>query len=324
MKKIVITLIAAVALIGTVNAQNVGGYLAGKAAAAAKRAINSRVDKAVDNAMDSAANKALNKMGWTPLKGANADGTDPETLTPLDYMKKMPDFPAPGKVAEHKYYSEMANPPLLKLAANPTTAFATKTTVLMTSSSASVQGMSEERAEQLAKATEKQFEELYGITPEQAAEMSEEELQALIYQKTLENAGKIGMREDAMLKYMDGPLGELISKYSKFDDMVEALFDNAQNQSETIWKERFAAKGESAKLAFYQEIAPLFMKAAQEAQRIRMENQMPIAEEYDKKANELAVSNPETYADAASYVQLLLLSYFNDALTAIQLWTPSL
>ena len=177
----------------------------------------------------------------------------------------------------------------------------------------------EKRAEEYSQYTQKQLEEYYGITAEQASTMSEEELQALVYRKALESYSQPAVSSIPT----SGPLAKMMDEYTKIEDEISGYFDAADKASEALWLERYASKGDNSRLAFYNEIAPFYVDALKKAQTARIERQYPAAERFDQQAAEEAKKNPENFSDMVQYVNLVLITFFTDAQRALELWTPS-
>lgn len=221
MKKLVVIVMALVAVSFTANAQ-LGGVVGGALKKAASKTIDKTIDKTVDKTTDKVSTAASDAiLGHLGLKkNANAatpDAADVEAkpLTPEEAMALMPSLPTEKQVVDHLGYERKQA--TLKLIASPVSKYVaqlTAATMRVTSesvNSAAVQAAAAED-EMMASILQK-----YGLTREQFESMSDEEKEAF------------------SKRYADDMLKEMGVGYTvdQLENMSESEREAAQQQMQT-------------------------------------------------------------------------------------------
>lgn len=310
MKKKTVFLLACLMLSSlTANAQ-FGDVLRKAAQKAAQKTTEKLTDKAAEKAAD-AIEKELDKS-----KAQNAEA---EQATYASIMAQMPDLPTVQQLVNYK--EAELNEQSLKLMVSPVTSFQTKLlglsvqAVSLTTSSAD--------SAQIVDAAYKNAQLATGLTREELDELAalpEDQQQAYLqahYKQGTAEAALLQQAADAS-KYLE-PIQPIIDRWETFNKTIDQLYSQTESQCKEIYK-KYAGQLSKATgkdrnktlIKYYSEIAPLMRTAVQQALKIRLNEQLPVAEEIEQQMAPIRAQHQDIISALLNYPQLTVSQYFTE------------
>ena len=113
-------------------------------------------------------------------------------------------------------------------------------------------------------------------------------------QPLIDKWDEIGRKADQVLEQADAKCKNVYQKYSP---MLEKATDKERNQ---------------LLLSYYKDIVEFQRSAVQQAMKIRLEEQLPIAEEIEKKMVKIRAEHKDAISALLNYPQLTASQYFAD------------
>ena len=293
----------------TANAQ-FGDVLRKAAQKAAQKTTEKLTDKAAEKAAD-AIEKELDKS-----KAQNAEA---EQATYASIMAQMPDLPTVQQLVNYK--EAELNEQSLKLMVSPVTSFQTKLlglsvqAVSLTTSSAD--------SAQIVDAAYKNAQLATGLTREELDELAalpEDQQQAYLqahYKQGTAEAALLQQAADAS-KYLE-PIQPIIDRWETFNKTIDQLYSQTESQCKEIYK-KYAGQLSKATgkdrnktlIKYYSEIAPLMRTAVQQALKIRLNEQLPVAEEIEQQMAPIRAQHQDIISALLNYPQLTVSQYFTE------------
>ena len=309
MKKKTVFLLACLMLTAfTANAQ-FGDVLRKAAQKAAQKTTEKITDKAADKAADAATNaieKELDKH---------------KTI-----MKQMPDLPTVQQLVSYK--EAELNEQSLKLMVSPVTSFQAK--ILSLSMNAVSLTTSNADSAQIVDAAYKNAQLATGLTREELdhlATLPEDQQQAYLqahYKQGTAEAALLQQAADAS-QYLE-PLQPLIDRWDSFNSKIDQLFSQTEAKCKEIYG-KYAAQLAKATgkernktlIKYYSETAPLLRTAVQQAMQIRLNDQLPVAEEIEQKMAVIRAEHQDLISSLLNYPQLTASQYFTDPMRMLDI-----
>ena len=311
MKKVLL-LAAIVALCYTTANAQIGGLLN----KAAKKATEKVTKKLTDKA-DEAIEKEIESKLDNKLESKETTSTT-EALTYESLMKQIPDLPGADQYVKYKE-AEM-NEQSLRMLSSKVSSFNMK---LLSLSTQALAGLGE-RSLDSAQATEMAYrytQMATGLSKEEIdklSTMSEEEQQAY-----LETHYRQGTAEAAVLKESEAvaklmePLQPMIEEWTKAGQKVDEIYAEADIKCKKIY-EGYATKLKNASdkernnvlLQYYGETLPVQRAAVEEALKVRLKEQLPIAEKIEKEMVPIRAKHQDMVTQLLSYPQITATQYF--------------
>ena len=313
MKKLVVV-IACLLLSGmTANAQ-LGSLI--------QKAAQKTSEKLTDKAAEAAAKALEEKLDKQKPKDASAKAepqanTD-ETLTYASLMKQAQELPTVQQLTSFK--SAELNEQALKLLTSPVTSFNSKVMSL------SMQGLD---SAQVVEGAYNLAQLSTGMTKEELehlASLPEDQQEAYIaahYRPGAAEAAMVSQASD-ISKYLE-PLQPLIDKWGEVGEKADAFLAQANEKCKGVYKKYASdlAKASdkervSILLKYYAEIVEYQRTAVQQAMRVRLDEQLPIAEDIEKKMVTIRAEHPDIVSAFMNYPQLTATQYFADVAKLIE------
>ena len=313
MKKLVVV-IACLLLSGmTANAQ-LGSLI--------QKAAQKTSEKLTDKAAEAAAKALEEKLDKQKPKDASAKAepqanTD-ETLTYASLMKQAQELPTVQQLTSFK--SAELNEQALKLLTSPVTSFNSKVMSL------SMQGLD---SAQVVEGAYNLAQLSTGMTKEELehlASLPEDQQEAYIaahYRPGTAEAAMVSQASD-ISKYLE-PLQPLIDKWGEVGEKADAFLAQANEKCKGVYK-KYASELTKASdkervsilLKYYAEIVEYQRTAVQQAMRVRLDEQLPIAEDIEKKMVTIRAEHPDIVSAFMNYPQLTATQYFADVAKIIE------
>ena len=304
----------------TANAQ-IGGLVR----KAASKAVNKAVDKAVDKATDKAA-EAIEQEIENEFDKHTQDKSDKRTsqtsqadeTTYLGLMKQLPELPTVQQFVNHK--EAEFNEQSLKLLVSPVTKYSAKSLSLsMQSTSLIATDIDSAQATEMAYKYAQQSTGLSREEIDKLSTMSEDEQQAYLQAHYREGTAEAALMENAAeaAKYLE-PIQPIIDKWTAIDTKIDALYAEADGKCQTIYKkyaDQLAKAGDDKSrnkvlLRYYGEILPIQHVAVKQAMQIRMNEQLPIAEQIEKEMVSIRAKHQDAISILLNYPQMTATRYF--------------
>ena len=319
MKKIMIILAVAALSCHTANAQL--GRLVRKAAEkAVEKTTDKIVDKTAEAASDAVVNATTGKSTKTDAKTTNAK-SESTTAAPVrdtyrSLMQELPALPTVQQMVNHKDYE--LNERSLKLLASAVTKY--NATVLRLTTR--VMSLSYENADsaQVAEAAYRATELYTGLSREEIdhlSTLSEEEQEAYLAKHYQEGTAEAAMMKQAVdvSKYLE-PVQPLIDKWNAVDSKIADIYTAAEPEMKKAYS-NYADKLASATgadrtkllLKYFADIAPLQRQCIEKAMKLRLDEQLPIAEEIEKEMVQIRAKHQDAATYLLNYPQLTASQY---------------
>ena len=327
MKKKTVFLLACLLLSSlTANAQ-FGDVLRKAAQKAAQKTTEKITDKAAEKAADAASQAIENEIDKHKQKNtttnnnnnANDGTTENSQPTLADIMKQMPDLPTVQQLVSYK--EAELNEQTLKMMVSPVTSFQTK--ILSLSMKALSLTTADADSAQIVDAAYKNAQLATGLTREELDELAslpEDQQQAY-----LQAHYKNGTAESALLvqaadaaQYLE-PLQPVIDRWEKSNTQIDQLFSQTETQCKAIYAKYTAQLAKTTGkdrnktlIKYYSEIAPLVRAAVQQAMQIRLNDQLPVAEEIEQQMSVIRAEHQDLISALLNYPQLTASQYFTE------------
>ncbi|MCR4966044.1 MAG: hypothetical protein K6A41_10360 [Bacteroidales bacterium] len=310
MKKILATLLF-IALLGPAANAQLGGILR----RAAEKATEKAVDKATDKAADAAAKAVEDELNKQQPQQTEATGKEVTSLA--DIMKQMPALPTAQQFI--KYKEAELNEQTMKMVTNPVTSFnAQAMSLSMEAVTFCTQNLD---SAEVMDAAYKQAEATTGLTREEIdklSTMSEAEQEAYLkahYQQGHAEAAMLNQAVEAS-KYLE-PLQPKIDEWEKVNERIEGIYKKVDGQCREIYK-KYADKladetdknHNSILMQYYSEIVSFQRDAVEQAMKLRLNEQMPIAEKIEEEMVVIRKEHQDFVSALLNYPQLTATQYF--------------
>lgn len=324
MKKLVLIAAATLLACGSANAQ-LGGLVRKAAQKAANKAAEKVVDKAADKAADAISDEVDRQLGWdkqtrqsTPAKQQSTNAEAEVTFVSL--MAQAGDLPTVQQLVNHK--TAELNEQTFKLMTSPVTRYMTNLGMLsMQAAALSYQDLDSAQATEAAYSYAEAATGLSRQELEALGKMSDEEQQAYLQAHYNQGRAETAMLASAeeVAKWME-PLQPLIDRWDAAGAKADKMFEEANQQCRKIHA-RYADRLSTASgnerngilIKYYGEIAPYQREAARAAMQVRMDEQMPIAEQIEQEMKKIRAKHKDAVSMLLCYPQLTAAAYFTDA-----------
>lgn len=327
MKKTALLILAIIIGVFTANAQ-IGGLLEKAARKAAKKTEEKVIKKATDKASDKAAEAIDNSIGLEEID-AQEETSQIDSDEPLTYeslMRQIPPLPTVQQMVSHK--KAELNEQNLKILSSNVMKF--QISVLnLTSKIYTIQYQYADST-QIMEAAYKNAEMYTGLTKEEIdmlSTMSEEEQEAYLNAHYQEGHAEAMLMKEAMeaSEYLE-PLQPTIDRWTEVDNRVNKVYQDADAQCAKIYK-RYAAKlnndndkqRNATLLKYYEEVAPIIRESVITGNKIRLDEQLPIAMELEDAMIKIRAEHQDLISALLNYAQLTASQYFTDALRVCEI-----
>ena len=289
---------------------------------AASKTTSKLMDKATDsiaNAASNAITKQFDRQRQNHQEPTTSQNVAEEELTYSSIMRQMPELPTVQQLCSHK--EAELNEQSLRLLTSAVTRFNTQVLSLsMKVLSIPVKGMdstqiteSAYRLAQLSTGMSKEELDYLATLPED----QQEEYIMTHYKAGTYEAAVIQNAEE-ISKYLE-PLQPLIDKWDVIGRKADDVIAQADVKCKDVYK-KYASllKGANGKernkllLKYYQDIVNFQRVAVMEAMKIRLEEQLPIAEEIEQKMVKIRVEHKDAISSLLNYPQLTASQYFSE------------
>ena len=311
MKRIVI--LSIIVMLAQVPAHAQLGGLIQKAATKTTKVLEKKADSVINSAMD----KQLDKQRQSRQTTAKQEATEEEELSYAAIMRKMPALPTAQQLCSHKE-AEM-NEQAFRLLASAVTRFNTQVLSLATQAvSLSTKDLD---SAQVMDAAYKYAQLSTGMTREELdhlATLPEDEQDAYIAAHYRAGTAEAAMTQEAVEagKYLE-PLQPLIDKWDAVGRKADQVYAEADAKCKHAYQ-KYSPMLEKASdkernqllLKYYKDIVEWQRTAVQEVLRIRLEEQLPIAEEIEAKMVKIRAEHKDMVSALLNYPQLTASQYF--------------
>lgn len=317
-------LIALVAIVLPLTSQAQLGNLLEKAA---KKAVKKTTEKLVDKAADKASDAATKAIDKEIDKRLPSDKSTPlaeptEQATYKSLMQQLPELPSVDQLT--KYQEAKLNDKTLALVTSRVTAFSTK--VLDLSAQCATLNYRDLDSAQAMRLTEA-YTGLSQSELQQLSAMSEEEQQAWLQNHYSQERAEANLAKQAVdaSKWIE-PLQPQIDRWSQVGDKISGVYKEMDTKLQPLYS-KYAPKLEQASgkertsllIAYYAEAAPHIRTAVQQALTIRLQEQLPIAEQIEGEMVKIRTSNPDAINQLISYPQLTATQYFSEVMRLLEI-----
>lgn len=316
MKKTMILSLAVMLLPAVANAQ-LGGLLEKAAKKAVNKTAEKLADKAADKASEAAANAIEDEVSKQLPKSEQQTSTQDNTaqVTYESLMRQLPELPSADQLV--KYKEAELNEKTLKLLASKVTLFNTKVLDLAAQCSALPYG-------ELDSAQVVNMAANYtGLTPEEIdalSKMSDEEQQAwLLTHYSQQRAQTAAINQAIDVSRWIEPLQPIIDRWTAAGQHADDTYSELDSKLKPIYK-KYASRLATATgnernnllVAYYTEAVPHIRTAVQKAISIRIEEQLPIAEEIESEMVKIRAAHKDAYSQLLNYPALTATQYFSE------------
>ena len=259
---------------------------------AAKRAAQKVTSKMVDKAVD-AATESVNQS----LDSVQSQAPSAPQATVASLMSQMPELPTAKQLVSYK--EAELNEQAFKLVISPVTSFQAK--VLNLSSQVSALAYNNLDSATIVNSAYRSAELSTGLTREQ-----------LEYLSTLPDD-----QQQALTSVFE-PLQPLIDQWDAVGKEIDNLYSSADSECKSVFK-KYASALASAQgkernkilLQYYSDIVPFHLKSVTQALQIRLNKQLPIAEQIETRKAELIAQHPDAVLpQVLNYTQMTATFYF--------------
>lgn len=324
MKKLI--LLAACSLLLAAPAQAQLGNLM---KAAAKKAAQKVVDKTVDKAAEAATNAVQQSLGLDQQQQQQEPQADPQTnqtaadpSAPLTYdalLAQMPALPTARQLASYK--EAELNEATLRLLTNPVTTFNAK--VLSLSMQALSLAYAGVDSAAVTEGAYKLAESTTGLSRQEIdklATMSDEEQEAYLAAHYAQGTAEANLlRNAAQAAELLKPTEPLVNQWDEIGKKADEIYNQLETSCRSVYAkyaDRLANAGGKERndllLQYYNETVELQRTAVQQVQKLRREEQLPVAQKIDDMIQKIQKANPNTLVSLLNYCQLTATAYFTD------------
>ena len=324
MKKIV--LLSFIMVLASVPTYAQLGSLIQKAANKTAKVIEKKADS-VANVATSALDKQFDKQRQSSQQ-ATAQQAEEEEMSYATLMRKVPELPTAQQLCAHK--EAELNEQALRLLSSAVTRFNTQ--VLNLSMQAVSLATNNMDSAKVVDAAYKWAQLSTGMTKEELdhlATLPEEEQEAYIrahYKYGTAETELVQQAADAS-KYIE-PLQPLIDKWDEVGRKADQVLEQANTVCERAYK-KYSPMIEKATdkernqllLKYYKDIVETRRAAVQQAMKIRLEEQLPIAEEIEQKMVKIRAEHQDALTALLNYPQLTASQYFAEVTSLLDIPT---
>ena len=331
MKKLI--LLAACSLLLAAPAQAQLGNLM---KAAAKKAAQKVVDKTVDKAAEAATNAVQQSLGLDQQQQQQEPQADPQTnqtaadpSAPLTYdalLAQMPALPTARQLASYK--EAELNEATLRLLTNPVTTFNAK--VLSLSMQALSLAYAGVDSAAVTEGAYKLAESTTGLSRQEIdklATMSDEEQEAYLAAHYAQGTAEANLlRNAAQAAELLKPTEPLVNQWDEIGKKADEIYNQLETSCRSVYAkyaDRLANAGGKERndllLQYYNETVELQRTAVQQVQKLRREEQLPVAQKIDDMIQKIQKANPNTLVSLLNYCQLTSTAYFTDVTRLLEI-----
>ena len=328
MKKLTLLIIAVIVGTITANAQ-IGGLLEKAAKKAQKKTEEKIIDKASDKASEQISNAVADQI---PEEEATEDPAytvdENEPLTYEGVMRMMPPVPSVQQMVSYK--KAEYNGQGLRQLSSPLMKF--QMTVLeLTAKVYTIPVQGADSAEIVDNAYK--YAEMYtGLSKEEIdmlSTMSEEEQDAYLAEHYQEGqAEAVLLQQAAEVGEELEPLQPMIDHWTSFDDRIAEVNKDADSRCKAIYAKyepqlKKAEGDDEARnkvlLKYYEEVAPIIRDAIISSNKIRLDEQLPVAMELEEQIIPIRQRHPNALTALLNYPQLTAVQYLTEALRVMDI-----
>lgn len=331
MKKLI--LLAACSLLLAAPAQAQLGNLM---KAAAKKAAQKVVDKTVDKAAEAATTAVQQSLGLDQQQQQQEPQADPQTnqtaadpSAPLTYdalLAQMPALPTARQLASYK--EAELNEATLRLLTNPVTTFNAK--VLSLSMQALSLAYAGVDSAAVTEGAYKLAESTTGLSRQEIdklATMSDEEQEAYLAAHYAQGTAEANLlRNAAQAAELLKPTEPLVNQWDEIGKKADEIYNQLETSCRSVYAkyaDRLANAGGKERndllLQYYNETVELQRTAVQQVQKLRREEQLPVAQKIDDMIQKIQKANPNTLVSLLNYCQLTSTAYFTDVTRLLEI-----
>ena len=322
MKKAIIIVLAAVLLPAVGNAQ-LGGLLEKAAKKAVNKTTEKLVDKAVDRASDAATTAIENEVDKRlPKDKQNANAAPAEKATYESLMRQLPELPTVDQLV--KYKEAELGEKTFKLVTSKVTMFSAKVLDLSAQCAALPYGeIDSSQAMRMASA-------YTGLTPEEIdalSKMSDAEQEAWLQAHYGQERAQTAMMKQAVdaSEWLE-PLQPMIDRWTAAGEHADAAYKELDTKLKPIYAKYVDKLGKSTGternnllLSYYTEAAPHIRTAVQKAINIRINEQLPIAEQIEAEMVKIRAAHQDAISQLLNYPMLTATQYFTEAARLLEI-----
>lgn len=318
MKRILFFAIIMALSCATANAQ-LGGLLEKAAKKTSQKVTKKLTDKAED-AIDKAVDKKIDETLDKEKTSRNQSRSSEQALTYDNLMRQVPELPSVEQYL--KYKEAELNEQSLKLLTSRVSSFNMELVGLMGQAAAGV-GDSQIDSAQATEMAYRYAEMTTGLSKdeiEKLSQMSEEEQQAYLQAHYRQGTAEAAiLREGEEAARLLEPVQPLINQWDEVGRKIDALYEEADDKCKSIYA-KYTDKLKKAEgkarnkvlLEYYAEALPVQRRAVENAMRIRLDEQLPIAEEIERQMADIRAQHGNMLSSLLRYPQLTATQYFSD------------
>lgn len=318
MKRILFFAIIMALSCATANAQ-LGGLLEKAAKKTSQKVTKKLTDKAED-AIDKAVDKKIDETLDKEKASRNQSRSSEQALTYDNLMRQVPELPSVEQYL--KYKEAELNEQSLKLLTSRVSSFNMELVGLMGQAAAGV-GDSQIDSAQATEMAYRYAEMTTGLSKdeiEKLSQMSEEEQQAYLQAHYRQGTAEAAiLREGEEAARLLEPVQPLINQWDEVGRKIDALYEEADDKCKSIYA-KYTDKLKKAEgkarnkvlLEYYAEALPVQRRAVENAMRIRLDEQLPIAEEIERQMADIRAQHGNMLSSLLRYPQLTATQYFSD------------
>lgn len=294
--------------------------------AAAKKAAQKVVDKAVDKAAETATQAVEQSLGLDQQESQqtnpqdNQPTADPEApLTYASLMAQMPALPTAHQLTGYK--EAELNEASLRLLTSPVTVFNTK--VLGLSMKAVTLAYADVDSAAVTEGAYKMAEGATGLSRqelEKLSAMSDEEQEAYLAAHYTQGTAEANLlRNAAQAAELLKPTEALVEQWNAIGEKADAVYTELETAAKKVYAkyaDRLAnTEGKERNtllLQYYGETVEMQRTAVQQVQKLRLSEQLPVAEKIDAMIKDIQKAHPDVPVSLLNYCQLTATVYFAD------------
>ena len=284
---------------------------------AAQKAVQAATDKAAEAAAK-AVDQELNKNG-DATQPATTETSQNAAATYGDIMRQVPELPTAQQFVEYK--DAELNGKGLKLLSSKVTTFSAKLIALAAdAASLATQNLDSAKVTDMAYRQAELYTGLSKEEIEKLSTMSEEEQNAYLAAHYQQGRAEATLVKEAseVAKYIE-PLQPVIDRWTAQEDKISKLYAKADEQCSVIYM-KYAAKLSATDdkerndimLKYYTEVIPIRRAAVQEVMRIRLNDELPIADQIEKDMAKIRAQHPDAAPLLLNYQHMTAAQYFAD------------
>lgn len=294
--------------------------------AAAKKAAQKAVDKAVDKAAEASTSAVEQSLGLDQQQSTQTVQQPPQPTAdpnaPLTYTTLLAQMPALPNASQLVSYKEAElNEATLRLLTNPVTTFNAK--VLSLSMQALSLAYANVDSATVTEGAYKLAEASTGLSRqelEKMSTMSDEEQEAYLAAHYTQGTAEANLlRSAAKAGELLKPTEPLVEQWNAIGEKADAIYANLEAAAKNIYAkyaDRLAntdgKQRNSLLLQYYGETVEMQRNAVQQVQKLRLNEQLPIAEKIDGMIQDIQKANPDVPISLLNYSQLTATAFFTD------------